>query len=148
MKHLDVLSDNTQKEVYRKVKEQVGSAISYIFPAVIKAIERGDGKVREDILINWLNVESIRICSVCGGIMDEGWYLQDHGYACSDECAAKSEGITMEEFKKWRIYKGDIIEYLKDNGDSRNIEELSAEECDEIIDEVADECEYCYTQWY
>lgn len=39
----------------------------------------------------------------------------------------------MEEFAKWRIYKDDIVEYLRETKDIRDITELSAEECDDII---------------
>ena len=90
----------------------------------------------------------MRVCTQCGAIMEEGWYLNDAGYACSDECAAKSEGITMEEFEKWRIYKDDIISYLEDEGEGRKIEDLTKEECDEIIDEIPDDLDYYYTEWY
>ena len=80
--------------------------------------------------------------------MEEGWYLDCMGYACSDECAAAIEGITMEQFEKWRIYKDDIIEYLKYEGNGRKIEELTKEECDDIIDEYCVDLDYYYTEWY
>ena len=144
-----MISAHAYDEIVAKVKEQVGEeSFDYIFPAVKKALEEGSGKVREEILINWLNVDSMRVCTYCGKIMEEGWYLNCNGYACSDECAAESEGITMEQFEKWRIYKDDIVAYLEDEGEGRKIEDLTKEECDEIIDEVADDLDYYYTEWY
>ena len=144
-----MVSKHAYDEIVSKVKEQVGEeSFDYIFPAVKKALEEGSGKVREEILINWLNVDSMRVCTYCGKIMEEGWYLNCNGYACSDECAAKSEGITMEEFRKWRIYKDDIVSYLEDEGEGRKIEDLTKEECDEIIDELSDDLDYYYTSWY
>lgn len=144
-----MVSKHAYDEIVSKVKEQVGEeSFDYIFPAVKKALEEGSGKVREEILINWLNVDSMRVCTYCGKIMEEGWYLNCNGYACSDECAAESEGITMEQFEKWRIYKDDIVAYLEDEGEGRKIEDLTKEECDEIIDEVADDLDYYYTEWY
>lgn len=144
-----MISRHAYNEILSKVKEQVGeNAFDYIFPGVKKALEEGSGKVRQEILINWLNCDSMRVCSYCGEIMEEGWYLNMNGYACSDECAAQSEGITMEQFEKWRIYKDDIVSYLEDENEGRKIEDLTKEECDEIIDEIADDLDYYYTAWY
>lgn len=144
-----MISAHAYEEIVEKLKKQVGEdAFEYLFPAVKKALEEGSGDCREQILISWLNVDSMRVCTQCGAIMEEGWYLNCAGYACSDECAAKSEGITMEEFKKWRIYKDDIVSYLEDEGEGRKIEDLTKEECDEIIDEIADDLDYYYTEWY
>lgn len=144
-----MVSKHAYDEIVSKVKKQVGEdCFGYIFPGIKKALEEGSGKVREEILIDWLNVDSMRVCSCCGKIMENGWYLNCHGYACSDECAAESEGITMEEFEKWRIYKDDIVSYLEDEGEGRKIEDLTKEECDEIIDRISDDLDYYYTEWY
>jgi len=144
-----MVSKHAYDEIVAKVKVKVGEeSFDYIFPAVKKALEEGSGKVREEILIHWLDCDSVRVCTYCGKIMQEGWYLDCNGYACSDECAAEGEGITMEEFKKYRIYKDDILQHLEDEGKGRKIEDLTKEECDEIIDEIADDLDYYYTQWY
>ena len=144
-----MISKHAYDEIVEKLKKQVGeNAFGYIFPAVKKALEEGSGAVREEILISWLSVDSMRVCTQCGEIMEEGWYLNLAGYACSDECAAKSEGITMEEFEKWRIYKDDIVSYLEDEDEGRKIEDLTKAECDEIIEEIADDLDYYYTEWY
>ena len=144
-----MISAHAYNEIVEKLKEQVGEdAFEYLFPAVKKAIEEGSPDCREKILIDWLDCDSMRVCTQCGDIMEEGWYLNTNGYACSDECAAKSEGITMEQFQKWRIYKDDIITYLKEEGKGRKIEDLTKEECDEIIDEYCNDCDYYYTEWY
>lgn len=144
-----MVSKHAYDEIVSKVKKQVGEdCFGYIFPGIKKALEEGSGKVREEILIDWFNVDSMRVCSCCGKIMENGWYLNCHGYACSDECAAESEGITMEEFEKWRIYKDDIVSYLEDEGEGRKIEDLTKEECDEIIDRISDDLDYYYTEWY
>lgn len=145
----EMVSKHAYDEIVAKVKVQVGEeSLDYIFPGIKKALEEGSGAVREKILSNWLDCDSMRVCTQCGKIMEEGWYLDRAGYACSDECAAKSEGITMEEFEKWRIYKDDIVSYLEDEGKGRKIEDLTKEECDEIIDEIADDLDYYYTSWY
>ena len=54
----------------------------------------------------------------------------------------------MEEFAKWRIYKHDIEEYLEYEGLGRKIEDLTKEECDEVIDNFIDNVDYYYTEWY
>lgn len=144
-----MVSKHAYDEIVAKVKVKVGKeSFDYIFPAVKKALEEGSGKVREKILIHWLDCDSVRVCTYCGKIMQEGWYLDWNGYACSDECAAEGEGITMEEFNKYRIYKDDILQHLEAEGKGRKIEDLTKEECDEIIDEIADDLDYYYTEWY
>jgi hypothetical protein len=144
-----MVSKHAYEEIVSKVKEQVGEeSFSYIFPGIKKALEEGSGKVREEILRNWLDCDSMRVCTQCGEIMQKGWYLECNGYACSDECAAESEGITMEEFEKYRIYKDDILQYLEDEGKGQKIEDLTQDEIEEIIDAVNEDAQYCYTEWY
>ena len=145
----EMISQHSYDEIKERVENEVGKTVAeYIFPAVKKALEEGDYYTRYDIVIGWLDCDSLRVCDQCGALMSEGWYLCDAGYACSDECAAKSEGISMEQFEKWRIYKDDIIEWLADHNDPRTIDELSKEECDAIVEVVADGKDYYWTQWY
>lgn len=145
----EMISARAYDEIKRKLSLCTGeSAAELLFPMVKQALEEGDHDVRYNILIDWLECDTLRVCTQCGAIMQEGWYLNLAGYACSDECAAKSEGITMEEFDRYRIYKDDIIEWLEWNDDPRTIDELSKEECDSIIEEVAADKEYYYTEWY
>lgn len=145
----EMVSKHAYDEIVAKVKEQVGEeSFGYIFPGIKKALEEGSGAVRNEILSSWLNCDSMRVCTYCGKIMEEGWYLDSNGYACSDECAAESEGVTMEQFEKWRIYKDDIVSYLEDEGKGRKIEDLTKEECDEIIEATCQNCDYYYTAWY
>lgn len=144
-----MISEDCYDELVEKLTEQLGeNNAKVMLPAVAKALVEGGREERERILNTWLDMDSCRVCTTCGKIIEEGWYLNDAGYACSDECAAKSEGITMEQFKKWQIYKDDIIEYLRENDDTRDIDELSQEECDEIIEIVAENSEYYWTEWY
>ena len=144
-----MISKNAYNEIEEKIIKHVGEDVfNIIFPAIKKALEDGDGDVRDAILNYWLDVTSLRVCSYCGKIMDEGWYLDSNGYACSDECAAMAEGITMEEFEKWKIYKDDIIAYLEERGDGKTIEDLTKEECEEIIKKLPDNLDYYYTEWY
>lgn len=145
-----MVSKHCYDEICAKLKEQVGEeAFEYVFPGVKKALEEGSGKVREEILISWLNCDSCRICSHCGAIMEEGWYLDCQGYACSDECAmAIMQVPTMELFRRYRIYKEDVDQYLEDEGEGRKEEDLTQEEIDEIIDIVSDDMQACYTEWY
>ena len=144
-----MLSVRAINEIVDQLEGFVGKkAANLLFPGVKKALEEGDREVRESILREWLDVDYIRVCTQCGNLMEEGWYLADAGYACSDECAAKSEGITMEQFKKWRIYKDDIVAYMEEQGWGGTIDDLSAEECEKIIKEIADKRDYCWTEWY
>lgn len=145
----EMMSAVSYKELQLKVKDLVGEKnFDIIFPSVENALVEGGEKERTEILINWLDMDTCRVCSTCGAIMSEGWYLNEAGYACSDECAAKNEGITMEEFEKYRIYKNDILHYLECEGDTRKLEDLTKEECEEIIDEIADNLDWYWTEWY
>jgi len=145
-----LISEHCYDELVEKLTEQVGENNAKIMlPAIAKALVEGGREERERILINWLDMDSCRVCTTCGKIMEEGWYLNDAGYACSDECAAKSEGITMDEFKRYKIYKNDLIEYLEDEGEGRKLEDLDEDECAEIINEVIMEnVDYYWTEWY
>lgn len=145
----EMISARAYDEIKRKLSACTGEAAAeLLFPMVKQALEEGDHDVRYNILIDWLECDTLRVCTQCGAIMQEGWYLNLASYACSDECAAKSEGITMDEFDRYRIYKDDIIEWLEWNDDPRTIDELSKEECDEIIDQFAGDKEYYWTEWY
>lgn len=146
----EMVSARCYDEIAEKVMHYVGEdSFDIIFPAVKKAIEVGSAKAREYILIDRLNVDSCRICSECGAIMEEGWYLDAQGYACSDECAMKIMGVpSMEEFNRYRIYKYEIDEYLEDEGLGRKEENLTQEEIEDIIDIVSDGLQACYTEWY
>lgn len=145
-----MVSKHAYNEIVAKVKVQVGEeSFDYIFPAIKKALEEGSGKVREEILSSWLNVDSMRVCSHCGAIMEEGWYLDCQGYACSDECAMEIMRVPdMEHFRRYRIYKEDIDQYLEEEGEGRKEEELTQEEIEEIIETVGDDMQACYTEWY
>ena len=145
-----MLSERCYNEIVKKLKDEVGEdAFEYIFPSVKKALEEGSGKVRKQILIGWLDVDSCRICTECGAIMEEGWYLDSMGYACSDECAMKIMNVPdMEHFRRYRIYKEDIDGWLEDEGLGRKEEDLTQEEIEEIINEVSEYLDACYTEWY
>lgn len=146
----EMLSEHCYNELQDKVKQYVGEgAFDIVFPAIKKALEKGDRNTRNDILIEWLDMDSCRVCDECGAIMEEGWYLNCMGYACSDECAMKiMEVPDMEHFRRYRIYKEDIDYYLEQEGEGRKEEDLTQEEIEEILDEICDNIEACYTEWY
>ena len=139
-----MVSQHCYDEIVAKLKEQVGEeAFLYIFPAVKGALEEGSGKVREEILTGWLEIDSCRVCSECGKIMQEGWYNMGK-YACSDECVMKQDGITKEEFDRYQIYKATIEAQLEEG---QNIEDLTKEEIDQILESVLEDCDAYYTEW-
>lgn len=145
-----LISEHCYDELVEKLAEFVGEDnVDTILPAVAKSLVEGDRLQREHILIDWLDMDSCRVCTTCGKIMEEGWYLNDAGYACSDECAAQSEGITMDEFKRYKIYKNDLIEYLESEGKGRKLEDLTEDECAEIINEkIMENVDWYWTEWY
>ena len=139
-----MVSARCYDEIVEKVKEQVGEdAFEYIFPAVKKALEEGSGKIREQILIEWLDCDTCRVCTECGKIMHEGWYNMG-AYACSDECVMKQDGISQEEFDRYQIFKSTIEGYLEDG---QNIEDLTKDEIQKIIDDNIENWDAYYTEW-
>ena len=145
-----MVSAHTYDTIVEEVKKQVGKkAFKYIFPAVKKALEEGNGEVREEILIGWLDLDCCRVCSNCGAIMEEGWYLDWQGYACSDDCCCKIMGISKEEYDRYSIFLPEIERYLDDEGNGRKPEELTEKEIHEIIEEIMEPMDaYYYTEWY
>ena len=142
-----MISESALCEIITEVQKKVGlEASTYILPGVLKALEEGSGIVREQILSDWLNVESCRVCSECGAIMQEGWYNVGK-YACSDECVIKQDGISHEEFKRYQIYKSTIQSYLDNEGKNRKADDLTDDEIREIINEIIDNCDAYYTSW-
>lgn len=145
-----MISEHCYDELIEKLTKYVGeNNVRIILPSIAKILVEGTGQQKEHILNNWLDMDSCRVCTICGKIMEEGWCLNDAGYACSDECAAESEGISMEEFKKYKIYKNDLIDYLEYEGKGRKLEDLTDDECAEIInEEIMDNVDWYWTEWY
>lgn len=56
-------------------------------------------ETREDIIDEW-DLNTIRVCGVCGKPMHEGWLLNEFDSICSDECICKSQGWSAEDLKK------------------------------------------------
>ena len=151
MKQLkDMVSSKCYDEIADKLRKQVGEeSFPVIFPAVEKAIEQGSANARDAILWDWLEVDSCRVCSHCGEIMEEGWYLGAQGYACSDECCKALMHISDEEFDRFRIYRDEVRETLVNTNDPRQPEDLTQEEIETILDGVVDGLDaYFYTSWY
>ena len=146
----DMVSAECIKSIKNKIRNFVGKkAMLRLYPAVKKIIEEGDAEIRESILRDWLDVDSVRVCSECGELMQEGWYLDTRGYACSDECAMKIMGVPdMEHFRRYRIYKEDIDYWLEEEGLGRKEEDLTQAEIEEILEEVGSYIDACYTTWY
>ena len=47
-----------------------------------------------------------------------------------------------------KIYKEDIDSYLEDEGRGRKEEDLTQEEIEDILDELNQYLDACYTEWY
>jgi hypothetical protein len=54
----------------------------------------------------------------------------------------------MEHFRRYRIYKADIDAYLEYEGKGRKEEDLTQEEIEEIISDINDNIDACYTDWH
>lgn len=145
----EMISVNAYNEIVRKIKGNVGEDVfEIIFPSIKKALEEGIVDDRYAILIDWLDVDSMRVCSHCGKIMEKGWQLGTYGYACSDECCMSLMYIGKEEFDKYSIYKPEIEQFLADEGKGRTLESLTNEEIEKITDNILENLDdYFYTEW-
>lgn len=142
-----LISAHALNELERKLEEMVGyDAFYFIYPAVKIALEEGNGNLRSQIIMDWLHLDSCRVCSECGAIMEKGWHNMG-SYACSDECVIKQEGITREEFDRFQIYKQTIQSILDDEGEGRKADDLTKEEIDEILDDIIGDLDAYYTEW-
>lgn len=97
----DLVSKNCYDEIVAVSKKLFGEAFDYIFPSIKKALERGNGNVRREIL-EVLGVESCRVCDVCGKLMEEGYLCEDSlQYSCSKRCLKKRNNWSEKEFRDW-----------------------------------------------
>lgn len=61
----------------------------------------GDAEKRRSIIDEY-GLDCVRVCSVCGGLMEEGWLDEDSGDTyCSEECVKKANGWSDEDFNEW-----------------------------------------------
>ena len=71
-----MMSEHSYQELQDKVKELVGEKnFDTIFPSVAEALVKGGREERERILNTWLDMDTCRVCTICGKIISEGWYL-------------------------------------------------------------------------
>ena len=54
-----------------------------------------------------------RLCAECGKIIKEGYYYSNAEFCCSDECGAKHEGVSVEDFSKEREEDENILEWCE-----------------------------------
>ena len=85
----------------------------------------------------------IRICSVCGRVMGEGYYCEGDGtYYCSEECMEK-DGISHREYLLYYygIHTPELAEAVKYMPDDR---------FRELLDKYGNADEGCFfwTEWY
>ena len=102
MKKLEnLVSSHCYDEIVEKTKKLFGEAFDYIFPAIKKALERGNGNVRREIL-EVLDIESCRVCDVCGKLMEDGYLDEvDLTYSCSKKCLKKNYNWSEKHFRDW-----------------------------------------------
>lgn len=145
----DMISKHSYDEIVSKVKEEVGEeAFGYVFPSIKKTLEEGPAKVKGQILFGWLGVSSVKICTYCGRLMSEGWYLDCRGYACSDECCRILMELDKDEYYRYGIFKDEIETYLREEGKGRTPESLTEDEIKELIEDFSDqEDSYFYTDF-
>ena len=88
MKTQEELAEKLRKELLDKYRDDENRVND-----INDCIERKDYAE----LINSYDVDSVRICSECGKLMDEGFCISDGlEYYCSEECLTKN--MTLDEY--------------------------------------------------
>lgn len=97
----DLVSAHCYEEIVEKSEGLFGEAFDYIFSSIENALARGNGDVRRSIL-SLLDIDSVRVCDICGCLMEEGYLEEDSlQYSCSKRCLKKRNNWSEKEFKDW-----------------------------------------------
>lgn len=109
MKKLEnLVSSHCYDEIVEKTKNLFGEAFDYVFSAIKKALERGNGNVRRAI-VDLLDLDSCRVCDTCGKLIEEGYLCEDAlKYSCSKRCLKKRNNWSEKDFRDWEKNWSDI----------------------------------------
>ena len=116
-------------------------AASSIFTRLLTA----SAEEKQDIIDEY-ELECCRVCEICGELMVEGWML-DATVVCSDECAAKFFGESVEKFRYRMSDKNFIKQAMEWDHCQKKYEDLTEEERRKYLDDAMNRTDFYWTEW-
>lgn len=116
-------------------------AASSIFTRLLTA----SAEEKQDIIDEY-ELECCRVCEICGELMVEGWML-DATVVCSDECAAKFFGESVEKFRYRMSDENFIKQAMEWDHCQKKYEDLAEEERRKYLDDAMNRTDFYWTEW-
>jgi|P1105metagenome_2_1110788.scaffolds.fasta_scaffold02744_21 hypothetical protein len=116
-------------------------AASSIFTRLLTA----SAEEKQDIIDEY-ELECCRVCEICGELMVEGWML-DATVVCSDECAAKFFGESVEKFRYRMSDENFIKQAMEWDHCQKKYEDLTEEERRKYLDDAMNRTDFYWTEW-
>lgn len=116
-------------------------AASSIFTRLLTA----SAEEKQDIIDEY-ELECCRVCEICGELMVEGWML-DATVVCSDECAAKFFGESVDKFRYRMSDENFIKQAMEWNHCQKKYEDLTEEERRKYLDDAMNRTDFYWTEW-
>lgn len=140
---------------FKHIYECILSAVSEDYPepedAILHAsfefttLLTGDADEKQEVIDKY-DLECCRVCEICGELMTEGWIL-DCTDVCSDECAAKFFGESLEKFK-YRMSDENFIRQAMEWDDcKKKYEDLTEDERGKYLDAAIERTDFYWTEW-
>lgn len=116
-------------------------AASSIFTRLLTA----SAEEKQDIIDEY-ELECCRVCEICSELMVEGWML-DATVVCSDECAAKFFGESVEKFRYRMSDENFIKQAMEWDHCQKKYEDLTEEERRKYLDDAMNRTDFYWTEW-
>ena len=121
--------------------DKARGAASSIFTRLLTA----SAEEKQDIIDEY-ELECCRVCEICGELMVEGWML-DATVVCSDECAAKFFGESVEKFRYRMSDENFIKQAMEWDHCQKKYEDLTEEERRKYLDDAMNRTDFYWTEW-
>ncbi len=105
----------------------------------------GSAEEKQDIIDEY-ELECCRVCEVCGKLITEGWSL-DATNVCSDECAAKFFGESVEQFQYRMSDENMVRQALEWDGNKKKYEDLTEDEREKYLETALNRTDFYWTEW-
>lgn len=106
----------------------------------------GSAEEKQEIIDEY-GLECCRVCEQCGELMTEGWILECTD-VCSDECAARFFGETVEEFRYRMSEENFIRQAMEWDSCQKAYEDLTQEERWCYLLDAQNRTDFYWTEWY
>lgn len=105
----------------------------------------GTAEEKQEVIDNY-DLQCCRVCEECGELMTEGWILESTD-VCSDECAAKFFGETVEQFRYRMSDENFIRQAMEWDHCTKAYEDLTEEEREGYLTAAQNRTDFYWTEW-